>query len=412
MNLQGSQYRGSSIGNEMKRIVIAGGGFAGLYTALQLTKFGTLLPEARTWSPEVTLIDRQERFVFTPLLYELVSREMELWEVAPRFDEILRGTGITFIQGEVSGLDLTEQQVVLSDGMMIPYEQLVIGVGGRTPTEIVPGAQAFALPFRTLAHAQELIRKLEQWEQEERQDIRIAIVGGGASGVELGCKLADRLGKRALITLIEREPEILHEITPELRSIGLREVHKREITLQLGASVERIEAGQLFWHSATQPTRPLTTDLVLWTIGTRPATLLDTLDLKKDRIGRLLTQQTLQLADFPNIFALGDNATSQQNLPVTAQVAFQQADYCAWNLWAQGVGLPLLDFRYTSLGQLISLGIDSAAAELLGVTVEGSVAANLRRLVYSARMPGISQQAKVGFNWLTQPFKSLLPVKP
>ncbi|WP_218081922.1 NAD(P)/FAD-dependent oxidoreductase [Anthocerotibacter panamensis] len=385
----------------MDRIVIAGGGFGGLYTALQLQKF----PGARA----VTLVDRQEHFVFTPLLYELVSKELDAWEIAPTFRDLLAGTGVEFVQGEVADLDLEGQKVLLSDGTDLGWDQLVIAVGGRTPTEIVSGATAFALPFRTLSDAQKLNQRLAQWETEGREDVRVAIVGAGSSGVELACKLADRLGSRGRITLIERLPEALKD-APELRSIALKELKERDITLKLSTTVERVEATQIFFSRAGQEVRPLTTDLVLWTVGTAPPLLLAGMGVKKDRIGRLVTRPTLQLEDHPRVFALGDSANSGQNLPVTAQVALQQADYCAWNLWANRMHLPLLEFQYTSLGQMMSLGIGQAAAQLVGgIIVEGAVAANLRRLIYLARMPGIPHQARVGFNWLTQPLQNLLP---
>ncbi|WP_287127770.1 NAD(P)/FAD-dependent oxidoreductase [Candidatus Cyanaurora vandensis] len=380
----------------MERIVIAGGGFGGLYTALQLQKF--------PWRPRVTLIDPQERFVFTPLLYELVSRELAVWEIAPTYRQVLDQTGIEFIQGEVSDLDLTGK-VLLKDGTEVEYSQLVIALGGRTPTEIVPGAQAFALPFRTLAQAEQLVDRLAQWDQEGRQDIRIAVVGGGASGVELTCKLADRLQDRVRLTLIEREDQILGD-APALRDLAMTALVRRGVTILLKTTVESVEASQILLKSPTP--RPLTTDLVLWAVGTSPAQRLQDWPLTKDRRGRLSTRPTLQLAEQDTIFALGDCATDGQGWPISAQVAFQQADYCAWNLWAQARGLPLLDFRYSELGQMVSLGMDEAAAQLLGVTVTGAVAANLRRAVYLARLPNPNHQVQVGLNWLAQPLRTLL----
>jgi len=380
----------------MQRIVIAGGGFGGLYTALALQKF--------PWQPQVTLIDRAERFVFTPLLYELITQEMEIWEVAPRFQELLTPLGVRFIQGEVSDIDLTTQQVLLSDGLSLPYDQAVIGLGGRTPTEIVPGAPAFALPFRTLAHAVQLIEKLNQWDQERRQDIRIAVVGGGASGVELACKLADRLQERARITLIERQAELLSESSPELRRIAQRELTRRDITIRLQTPVERVEANQLFLKGH----QPLTTDVTLWTVGTRAAEVLAGLPVERDGLGRICTRPSLQIGAYPQVFALGDCANTGQPLPITAQVAFQQADLCAWNLWANDQKLPLLDFHYLDLGQLISLGINNAAAQLMGFTLDGPAAAQLRRGVYLARLPNLNHQIQVGCNWLAQPLKNAL----
>jgi NADH dehydrogenase len=290
----------------------------------------------------------------------------------------------------------------LADGQEIPFDQLVLACGGRTPLDIVPGATELALPFRTLNHADQLNQYLRTWEAEGRQDLRLSLVGAGASGVELACKLADRLGDRARLTLIERGSEILREGTPDLRRLAEAALRKREVTVLLQTTVEKIEPGQIF----LQPARPLAADLVLWTVGT--VATVQPLAAKTDRLGRLMTRPTLQLLDYPEIFALGDGAVGPLPVPVTAQAAIQQADYCAWNLWANRTKLPLLDFQYLPLGQLVSLGIGDAAADLLGVTLDGPVAAQMRRLVYLARMPGLQQQVQVGLNWLSQPIREAL----
>jgi NADH dehydrogenase len=129
------------------RICILGGGFGGLYTALRLSQ----LPWSKQEKPEIVLVDRSDRFLFSPLLYELMTGELQAWEIAPPFEELLAGTGVRFYQSEVTGIDLQAQQVQLQDGPELSYDRLVLGLGGETPLDRVSGALDYALPFRTIA---------------------------------------------------------------------------------------------------------------------------------------------------------------------------------------------------------------------------------------------------------------------
>ena len=181
------------------KICILGGGFGGLYTALRLSKFA--------WDggqkPEIVLIDQSDRFLFSPLLYELLTGELQTWEIAPPFEELLQNTGVRFYQAVVSGVDVDEHRVHLQDGSEISYDRLVLALGGETPLDIVPGATFYAYPFRNIADTYRLEERLRILEESDAEKIRVAIIGGGYTGVELACKLADRLGERGRFRLIE-----------------------------------------------------------------------------------------------------------------------------------------------------------------------------------------------------------------
>ena len=134
------------------RICILGGGFGGLYTALRLSQ----LPWTKQEKPEIILVDRSDRFLFSPLLYELMTGELQTWEIAPPFEELLAGTGVRFHQGIVTGIDLSAKHVQLQDGHALPYDRLVVSLGGETPLDLVPGSAEYALPFRSIADAYRL----------------------------------------------------------------------------------------------------------------------------------------------------------------------------------------------------------------------------------------------------------------
>lgn len=389
------------------KICILGGGFGGLYTALRLSQF----PWESTAKPEITLIDKNDRFLFSPLLYELISDELKTWEIAPPFEEILIDTGVQFQQGCVTSIDVEQKQVQLEAGSSLDYDKLVIALGADTPTGIVPGADEYGIPFRTLADAYRLEEKLRLLETLEKDPIRVAIVGGGYIGVELACKLADRLGKRGKLRIIEMAEEILRTSTDHNRQVALNALESRQIWVDTATKVEQIEEDSLtLLYKGQSDTIPV--DVVMWTVGISFSSLVKVLPLAKNKRGQLLVQPTLQVEDQTDIFALGDVAESRdvtgQMIPTTAQAAFQQSDYCAWNLWASLTGRPLLPMRYQQLGEIMSLGTNDAAVTSMGLKLAGYPAYMLRRLVYLGRMPSAEHRLSVGMNWITSPIVDMM----
>lgn len=384
------------------RICILGGGFGGLYTALRLSQ----LPWETNQAPEIILIDQQDRFLFAPFLYELVTGEMQTWEIAPPFEELLAETGVRFHQGQVTAIALEEKQVQLKSSVSLGYDKLVIAMGGKTSLPTVPGVRNYALPFRNLEDAYRLKERLRLLEQSPVEKIRIAIVGGGYSGVELACKLGDRLGERGRLRLIERGDSIL-KLSPEYnRKTAQDALAERGIWLDLETDITEITSDSLSLRYKGQiDTIPV--DIVLWTVGNDVSELIRDLPLPHDKNGLLETNHFLQVIDHPDIYALGDVAACEdatgQHLPATAQVAFQQSDYCAWNIWAGETNRPPLPFRYQALGEMLTLGIDNATINGLGIKLNGTPAAIARRLIYLYRLPTWQHQLTVGFNWLTQP---------
>jgi NADH dehydrogenase len=146
-------------------------------------------------------------------------------------------------------------------------------------------------------------------------------------------------------------------------------------------------------------------------VGNEVSPLIKELDLKKNDHGQLYTNPYLQLDSNPEIFALGDGAYCGQTLPATAQVAIQQADYCSWNIWAGLSDRPLMEFKYESLGEMMTLGIDNATMSGLGVKLNGPLAHLARRFVYLYRLPTLEHQINVGLSWLTNPIANLLQPK-
>ncbi len=389
------------------RICILGGGFGGLYTALRLSQ----LPWNPSEKPEIVLIDQRDRFLFSPLLYELLTGELQTWEIAPPYSELLANTGIRFLQEAVAGVDVEAKQVQLQDAAALSYDYLVLAMGGETPLDLAPGVAEFAIPFRTLADVYRLEERLRSLEESDREKIRVAIVGGGYAGVELACKLAERLGDRGRLRLIEATEQILKTSPEYNREMAQKALSDRKVWIDLETQVKSISAESIVLDYRGQ-TDDLPVDVVLWTVGTRVSDVVQNLPLKHNERGLLVVNAQLQSLDHSEIFALGDSVECRdaegQLVPGTAQAAFQQAECAGWNVWASITGRPLLPFRYQALGEMMTLGKDDATLTGLGIRLNGPFAYIARRLVYLYRMPTLDHQLKVGLNWIAQPLRQLL----
>jgi NADH dehydrogenase len=387
-------------------ICILGGGFGGLYSALRLAH----LPWEGT-PPTITLVDCSDRFIFLPLLYELVTDELQTWEVAPPYVELLAGTPVQFRQATVAGVDLDQHRVSLANGTLLTYDRLVLALGGTTPMDMAPGVAEHALAFRTLAEAYHLKERLRHLIASDAEKIRVAVVGGGYSGVELACKVAEHLGERGRVRLIERTDTILRTSPEYNREVAQKALSDLGVWVDLETAVDSVGADTISLTFRDQ-TDILPVDLVLWTVGTKVNEAIADLPLKHNERQQIVVQPTLESVDRPGVYALGDVADCRdadgQQMAATAQVALQQADFVGWNVWASLEGRPQLPFRYRHLGEMMTLGTSRATLTGLGVQLDGELAHIARRLAYLYRMPTLSHQVRVGLNWMTKPLQALL----
>lgn len=397
-----------------QQICILGGGFGGLYTALRLSN----LPWEGT-PPTITLVDHRDRFLFLPLLYELVTDELQTWEIAPPYAELLAGTAVQFRQAGVASIDLNQHRVSLSDGVTLTYDRLVLALGGSTPMDMAPGVADHALAFRTLEDAYRLKERLRLLEASSAEKIRVAVVGGGYSGVELACKVAEHLGDgqrpvgdhRGRVRLIERTDMLLRTSPEYNREVSQKALSDLGVWVDLETAVDNVTADTISLTFREQ-TDILPVDLVLWTVGTKVNAVIADLPLKHNERQQVVVQPTLEAIDAPGVYALGDVADCRdadgQQVPTTAQVALQQADFVGWNIWAAISDRPQLPFRYRHLGEMLTLGTSRATLTGLGVQLDGELAHVARRLAYLYRMPTFSHQVRVGLNWMSKPLRDLL----
>jgi demethylphylloquinone reductase len=273
------------------------------------------------------------------------------------------------------------------------------------------GATEYAMPFRNLADVSRVASRLRELENSDREKIRVAVVGAGFSGIELSCKLADRLGERGRLRIIELGDKILGRSKDFNRAAANQALEERKIWVDLETSVTEVTADSisLKYREAIDN---IPVDLVLWTVGNQVNPQVDALALQRNSQGQILTRATLQTVDRDEVYALGDLAEIHDEngrvIPATAQSALQQADFAAWNIWATILQKPLLPFRYNDLGEMMTLGTNNATLSGLGVQLDGTLAYLARRLVYLYRLPTFEHQVQVGLSWVTQPFAQLL----
>ena len=399
-----------------KRIVILGGGFGGVYTARHL---GRML---KADEASVTLINRENYSVYQPMLPEIVSGSIGLTDVVSPIRQISPRTEL--ITREVESIDLKNKIVTVSPGfrprsMEIPYDYLVIALGGITDYSGRPGLLEHAKPFRTLADAlslrSHLIHVLEEAELETDPQFRnklltFVVAGGGFSGVEVIAELHDfvhhvkgnypRLRSEEIrCILVHSGDRILPEITPKLAVFAHKLLAKRGIEIRLLDRLVTATSERAILKSGVE----IPTKTIISTVPSAIAPVLKQLECGYDK-NRLQVNRKLELAGHEGrVWALGDCASivtkSGNPVPLTAQHATREARTVAENIVACLRGEQSSEFDFEGLGKLGSLGRYSAVAEILGVRVSGLPAWFLWRTIYLMKMPSLYRRVRIGLDW-------------
>ena len=385
--------------NEPIKICILGGGFGGLYTALYLADFSWI----KLGKCQITLVEPKDNFLFTPLLYETLTGELQRWEIAPSYQKLLAGKKINLLQDKAKGVDLDHRRVRLEQGSSLVYDYLVLAVGQKTRWLDIPGLAAHALTFRSIFDAENLQERLRLLEASGRQKLRVAVVGAGPNGVELACKVSDRLSPRAEVIIIDRGAEILRNFGKGVKKAAYQALNNRNIQVYLESSLKEITEEQItFFCNDNLIDYPV--DLVLWTAGTENIDWVANLNCQQNNQGQILVRPTLQLIDYPEVFAVGDIAKIHQSktqvIPDTAQAAYQQASLLAKNLKLALQGKSLKHFRYLHLGDMLTLGKGVAIVSSFGINLTGSLAGLIRRLIYIFRLPTFRHRWQIFKNLL------------
>jgi NADH dehydrogenase len=380
----------------------------------------------------VTLITDEDHFLFTPMLYEYLSGEVEEWHIAPKYGELI-DDNIRLIQGAVTNIDLTQKRVTVeSSSNPIEYDILILAVGGVTNYAGVPGAEEFAIPFRKIAHADTLRSRMVSAldhvppslpPQDTRRALTFAVVGAGASGVELSTKIADLLRdafeRRALtgeprVLVIEMGQKIVPGMGDAIRKYVEDALTQSRVEVHTLTRVVRITKNAVtVEHNGAQT--DIETAAVVWTGGVRVNPIVARLSIEKTDHDLIVVEPTLQVRAHENIFALGDIAFFKDATPTlagTAQLAYQQATLVSRNVRALINGEKLQTKHFEEMGEAVSLGTERAAVLAGGKAFGGPLARQARFALYTSRLPTWHHRLKVGASWFfegTTP-RPLLPL--
>ena len=400
-----------------QRVVILGGGFAGMNVARHLERV------AKDESVAVTLINRENYMLFTPMLPEISSGALEARHIAPALRAILPKTA--FEMGDVAGVDLKAKSVTLrrrrgEADRRLSFDHLVVALGAQNSTHDVPGAHEHTLPFKTLADAVALrdaaITALEHAATATAGDERAAlttfvVVGGGFTGVEVaGEMLAFLRSATDLFPHIERgdirlvlvagSAGLLEQLPAHLGEHAQTLLARRGVEIILNDDAAAVDAGGIHLRSGKR----IASRTVIWSAGVRPAELATQLDVQHTAHGAIVVNADLSVAGSPAVWALGDCAhvlkPDGKAYPQTAQHAVHQARLLASNLLAAIAGRRTKPYTYRALGLMASLGAREGLAEFGGrAAVTGVPAWFLWRSYYLSQLPGNDRKARVALDW-------------
>ncbi len=409
----------------MKKIVVLGGGFAGVAVARRLEK------KLRRDEAEIALVSRDNFTLFTPMLPEVSSGGLEPRHIVTPVRAQLRRT--TFVLGDIASIDLDARRVeaqhpITGDVIALPYDHLVLALGSVTSTFGIEGVARHTLPLKTLEDAETLrnrvIAALEQAVvtpagPDRERLLTFVVVGGGYTGCECAGELVDffksiiryypplRLADVRMI-LIEAGKALLADLPEAMGRYTARNLKRRKVELIVGDGVTRVDERGI----ALQSGATIATANVVWSAGVRPAPVLrDLPGVVHARNGGIVVREDMSALGRPCLWALGDCAwiptragaeQSDKNAwyPATAQHAIREGPALADNVIAALRGAPTKPFRFTALGTMASLGARRGVAALIGgIVVTGFPAWVLWRTYYLARLPGLDRRFRVAIDW-------------
>ena len=400
----------------MLRIVVLGGGFAGMYTARHLEQTFRNDPAV-----DITLVSRNNYMVFTPLLPEVAGNSIGERHAVTPLRAFFSKTHVHV--AEVKRIDLGAQRVALcyADGREadLPYDYLVVALGAVTNYHHVEDAVALSYDLKSLEDAVRLrnhvLSMLELADvstdpEERREMLTFVAAGGGYAGIEGLGQLIDFVEKalryyptlrreELRFILASRGDRLLEQIDEKLGKYVVDVLKDRGVDVRLGVTVTRVTER----ITELKPGGVIPTRTVLWAAGIAVNPLVVGLDLPKTKYGALKVEPTLQVVGHPNIFALGDCAavpkTGEETYAPTAQNAIRQAHFAAHNLVAAIRGGRQRPFQYTPIGSLASLGHFQAVAQIAGVPLRGFLAWFAWRTVYLFKLPELSRKIRVAVDW-------------
>jgi NADH dehydrogenase len=421
-------------------IVILGAGFGGTYVAKRLA------PHVKAGRIDVTIVNRTNYFLFTPLLHEVATGALSPTSVAEPLREIFSGTGVRVAQGTVQSVDLAAKKVKLSgtSSCTLSYDHLVIATGAETNYYGIMGADKFTYALKDLSDAARIRSQIiDTFERallisdpvERARLLSFVVVGGGATGVETaaelaefvhgmvkryysatkGCDLDDPRSckpEEPMVTLIHAGPEVLQMFAPSLRAAAQKRLRDSGVVLNLNATVTEVTPHGIKLSSGAV----IPSATVIWAAGVKAITPHFEGAMPVVAGGRLAVDEFFRVGGDSSVFALGDVAgytdpkarvvdpAKAKPLPMLAQVAAQQACVVADNLVAVIRRRSLKQFSYHSKGSMVSVGQWFALGEILSLKIAGRLTWWLWRTIYLFKFASWKKRFRIAFEWTLEMF--------
>jgi len=424
----------------MKRILVLGGGFAGVECCLKLESYF-----GNNSGIEITLVSEDNFILFTPMLPQVASGTIETRHIVTPIRTLIKK--IKFYEGKIKYVDPHGKSVALygtneNRGMLIHYDFLVVALGSKTNFFGMKNVEENSYQMNTINDAillrNRIIDLMEQAENEtdpilRKALLRIVIVGGGFAGVETAGELNDFISdvseyypsiseNDVKVTLIEASTEILNGFPQKLASFAKDKLVERGINVILDAGVTSFDGKEVLLKSSSKSNKVLLSDssqqkghsrlveinsissrTLVWTAGVTPIDLVKE-SLFRTHKGRILVNEYLQVPQFPEVFAIGDcsvfdPALSMKPFPPTAQIAEAHAKIAANNLKELVRGGKMTKFDYSWKGQSAIIGKRTGIASFFGINISGFLAYLLWRNLYLSKIRSSDKKFRVWLDW-------------
>ncbi|MEN9915600.1 MAG: hypothetical protein RL725_275 [Actinomycetota bacterium] len=360
------------------KVVILGGGFGGLAAARALYK-----------SAEVTVVDRHNFQTFLPLLYQVSTAGLAADHVAYPIRGALRKTNIKFRMGSPIAVDHKNNEVKLDSSEVLKFDHLIVALGSVSADFGIPGVNEHALGMKTVHEAltirAEIMRRFEDLCRfEDDTKLSISVIGGGPTGVEMAGAIAELIrgplksdqaeaAANIEVSLIEAGPRLLPPFAPSLSERTKKDLEKLGVKVLLNAAVKAIEHRKIVLKDDSV----LNSEITIWAAGVKGSDAMAQLNLPTNG-NRVAVEPTMQVKNYPNIWALGDIAGALgkdgRPLPMVAPVAIQQGKFIAKQIARLVANKPLTDFKYLDKGSMATIGRNKAVVQVRGLKIAGPIA--------------------------------------
>ncbi|MEM7013005.1 MAG: FAD-dependent oxidoreductase, partial [Verrucomicrobiota bacterium] len=408
-----------------QKIAILGGGFAGVYCGKRLSALQRRIPECG----DTALIAKENYMVFQPMLAEVAGASLSPRHVINPIRRLC--SGINVYKGDIESVDLENRLLKVDTGsfsadVWIQFEHLVVSLGSEIDLSRVPGMPEHALLMQNVGDAMMLrstiISRLEEALAERRSSVRkrlltFVVVGGGYSGTETAGEALDLLRGIAKyykgidrdeirVILVHSQDRILNTLSDDLGNYAQRKLRERGLEIILGDKVRAVSATRVYLSSG----EVIETNTVVSTVGNAPnrviRDLCDRYQVPHTRY-RIQTDEAMRVPGFDFLWAAGDCAAvplrgaKEEGVlcPQTAQFAMRQGGKLADNLAAEIEGRPAKPFTFQGLGEMASIGHQSAVASVMGFRFSGLIAWLMWRTVYLMKLPGLDRKLRVVIDW-------------